>query len=195
MRSQITTAVILLFLVTCAALHAQQPVVYKDAGNGVSFWYFADFRPLDADKDVHYMRPVIQPVREALVLGDPDFYPGTDFASLAFNYIVTADKTPAACRTAINPYSDAVAAPAVTVNGRTFDAVNAGDSAMNHQITERLYSTFANNRCYIFDLELVTAGFGAADDQDIRQMFQAERDDAQKKLDAIFGTVKIEKLK
>jgi len=193
MLNPIKTAATLLLLAVCATARAQQPIVYTDAANGVSFGYFADFRPLDPAKDTHYMLPAIQPVREALVLADPSLYDGTDFASLAFNYAVTPAQTAAACRAAINPYGDAAPAPAVTVNGHRFDAVNAGDAAMNHQITERLYSTFANRRCYIFDLELVTAGFGV--DDDLRQMNQSERDDAQKKLDNIFGTVNIQTLK
>jgi len=188
MRTPITAAVIVLFLATCGMVYAQDPDVYTDAANGVSFPYTADFRPLDPAKDKHYLLPAIQPVQFALVLADPAPYPGTDFASLAFNYAIAPAKTAAACRAAINPYGDAAPAPAVTVNGRRFDAVNAGDSAMGHQITERLYSTFANNRCYVFDLELVTSGFGPTD-EGTRQMNQFERDDANKKLDAIFSTV------
>jgi hypothetical protein len=185
-----------LLLITMAANAQTAKHRYADAPNGVTFEYSSEWRAVDADKDTHYMRPSIQPVQAAFVLDtDPAPYDGTDFASLSFNYIVTAGKTAAACRTAINPYGDAAPAPAVTVNGRTFDSVNAGDSATGHQIAERLYSTFANDRCYVFDLELVTSGYGVADDQDIRQMFQPERDDAQKRLDAIFGTVHIEKLK
>jgi len=195
MRNPVSTALVLLLLATCAMVYAQDPSVYTDAPNGVSFPYLANFRPLDPAKDTHYLLPAIQPVRAVLVLADPTPYPGTDFASLAFNYAIAPAKTAAACRTAINPYGDAAPAPSVTVNGLRFDAVNAGDAATGHQITERLYSTFANNRCYVFDLELVTTGFGVGDDQDIRQMYQSERDDAQQKLDAIFGTVKITKLK
>jgi hypothetical protein len=182
-----TITILLLFSL---AASAQTPQRYADPENGVTFTYAAPFRPLDPAKDTHYMLPAIQPVRAALVLDDPTAYTGTDFASLAFNYIIApVTTTAAACRAAINPYGDAAPAPSVTVNGRRFDAVNAGDAAMNHQITERLYSTFANNRCYIFDLELVTAGFGV--DDTLRQMNQPERDDANKQLDTIFGTVRI----
>jgi len=192
---RITAATCAFILLALSANAQSTKHRYANAQNGVTFEYSTEWRAVDADKDTHYMRPSIQPVQAAFILDpDPAPYPGTDFASLAFNYIISSDKTAAACRNAINPYGDAASAPSVTVNGRIFDAANAGDFATGHQITERLYSTFANNRCYVFDLELVTAGFGAADDQDIRQMFQSERDDAQKKLDAIFGTVKIEKL-
>ncbi len=64
---------------------------------------------------------------------------------------------------------------------------------MSHQLTERLYSTFANNRCYVFDLTLSTAGFGVS--EDVRQMNEAERKDAEEALDAVFSTVKIAALK
>ncbi len=50
-----------------------------------------------------------------------------------------------------------------------------------------------NDRCYVFDLSLATAGFGASDD--VRQMTEEERKDAEESLDDIFGTVRIAKLK
>jgi hypothetical protein len=79
------------------------------------------------------------------------------------------------------------------VNGIRFNFAEGGDGAMNHQMTERIYSTFTNSRCYVFDLSLATAGFGV--DDDLRQMNDTERKDAEQSLDDIFGTVKITKLK
>jgi hypothetical protein len=163
---------------------------YVDAETGVSFDYSAAWRPLDAAKDVHYLRPAIQPTRAAVVLDvSPAAYPGTDFAGLSFNYAIAPAANAAACAAAITMYGDAAVRPAVTINGRKFAAAEGGDAAMSHQMYERLYSTFANNRCYVFDLALTTAGFGAADN--VRQMNEYEREDAQHALDVIFGTVRI----
>jgi hypothetical protein len=179
-------------LTLCAgAAHAQAPIVYHDAETGVSFSYSQEWRPLNPETDTHYLRPAIQPVHTAIVLdtNPPAPYTGTDFTGLAFSYAIGPQTTAAACTAAITLYGAAAARPAATINGRRFTAAEGGDAAMSHQIYERLYSTFANGRCYVFDLALTTGGFGARDD--VRQMSQAERDDAARKLDAIFGTVRI----
>ncbi len=170
------------------------PQHYSDAVNGVSFDYVSPWRPLDTDKDTDYMLPSIQPVRAAIVLdkSDPP-YAGTDFAGLSFSYVIAPAKTPAACAALITQYGDTASVPTVVINGRKFAAAEGGDAAMNHQMTERIYSTFANGRCYVFDLSLATAGFGVSDD--VRQMNDSERKDAEESLDDIFGTVKIAKLK
>jgi hypothetical protein len=170
------------------------PQHYQDAENGVAFDYVAPWRPLDTSKDTDYMLPSIQPIRAAIVLDKTDPpYPGTDFAGLSFSYVIALAKTPAACAAIITQYGDTASVPVVTVNGRKFAASEGGDAAMNHQMTERIYSTFANNRCYLFDLSLATSGFGVSDD--LRQMNDAERKDAEESLDDIFGTVRIADLK
>lgn len=168
---------------------------YSDAENGVSFSYASSvWHPLDADKDTDYLRPSIQPTRAVFVYGaEKPPYEGTDFTGLAFNYAIAPVKTAAACAAAITQYGDAAPGAPVTVNGVHFNFAQGGDAAMNHQLFERLYSTFANGRCYVFDLALSTAGFGVSDD--VRQMNEAERTDANQALDSIFGTVKIAKLK
>ena len=195
-RTNRITRTLLFVFVTALATSANAqsaPQHYQDAENGVSFDYIAPWHLVDADKDTEYLRPSIQPVRAAVFLNKADAgYDGTDFSGLSFNYAIAPAKTAAACTAAITANADAAPGPIVTVNGRKFASAEGGDAAMNHQISERLYSTFANNRCYVFDLELSTAGFGV--DDDIRQMFQVERDDAQKKLDAIFGTLHIANL-
>jgi hypothetical protein len=195
----------LVCVLMCAAVSASAqsapapaPQHYQDADNGVSFDYVAPWRPLDTTKDTDYLRPSIQPVRAALVFdkGDPDRtdapYAGTDFAGLNFSYAIASAKTPAACAAEITQYGDTAAGAPVTVNGVKFSFAEGGDAAMHHQMTERIYSTFANARCYVFDLSLATAGFGASDD--VRQMNEAERKDAEESLDDIFGTVRIAKL-
>jgi hypothetical protein len=191
------TALFAAFVVAAAVASAQtpKPQHYVDADNGVTFDYTAPWRPLDADKDTDYLRPSIQPVRAAIVLdkSDPPPYAGTDFAGLAFNYVIGPQTTAAACTAAITQFGDTAPAAGVTINGRRFAAAEGGDAAMHHQLTERIYSVFANRRCYIFDLELATAGFGVSDD--VRQMNDAERKDAEESLDDIFGTVKITALK
>jgi hypothetical protein len=167
---------------------------YQDAGNGVSFDYISPWRPLDTDKDTDYLRPSVQPVIAAIVLDKTDPpYAGTDFAGLSFSYAIAPAKTAAACAAVITQYGDTAPGAPVTVNGVRFSFAEGGDAAMNHQLTERLYSAFANGRCYVFDLSLATAGFGAADE--LRQMNDAERKDAEESLDDIFGTVRIAKLK
>jgi hypothetical protein len=182
------SAVVLLGL--CAGGYAQSAGHYRDVENGVSFAYSSAWRPLNPDTDIHYLRPAIQPVQVAIVLDvNPQPYPGTDFTGLAFSYAIGPQTTAAACTAAITLYGEAAPSPAATINGRRFAAAEGGDAAMSHQIYERLYSAFANGRCYIFDLALTTGGFGARDD--VRQMSQAERDDAGRKLDAILGTVRI----
>jgi hypothetical protein len=184
-------------LLAAVAASAQTPPTlqhYNDAANGVSFDYVSPWRPYDADKDTDYLRPSIQPVIAAIVLdtANPP-YPGTDFAGLSFSYAIAGAKTPAACAAAITQFGDTAPGAPVTVNGVHFSFAEGGDAAMNHQLTERLYSTFANGRCYVFDLSLATAGFGA--DDEVRQLNDAERKDAEESLDDIFGTVKIAKLK
>jgi hypothetical protein len=179
---------------TTASAQTPKPQHYVDADNGVSFDYIAPWRPLDADKDTDYLRPAIQPVLAALVLDKTDPpYGGTDFAGLAFSYAIAPAKTAADCKAAITANGDTAPSITVTVNGRAFASAQGGDAAMNHQLSERIYSTFANNRCYVFDLSLATAGFGVSDD--LRQMNDAERKDAEESLDDIFGTVKITALK
>lgn len=181
-------------LLAAAAAAQTTPQHYLDAENGVSFDYVSPWRRLDTSKDTDYMLPSIQPVRVALVLdkSDPP-YAGTDFAGLSFSYVIAPAKTPAACAAAITQYGDTASVPSVTINSRKFAAAEGGDAAMNHQMTERIYSTFANGRCYVFDLSLVTAGFGVSDD--VRQMNDAERKDAEESLDDIIGTVRIATLK
>ncbi len=187
----------LLWVAVAASASAQTapPIQhYSDAANGVSFDYVSPWRPLDTDKDTDYLRPPIQPVIAALVLDEATPpYPGTDFAGLSFSYAIASATTPAACAAVITQYGDTAPGAPVTVNGVHFNFAEGGDAAMNHQVTERLYSTFANGRCYVFDLSLATAGFGAADD--VRQMNDSERKDAEESLDDIFGTVRIATLK
>jgi hypothetical protein len=185
------TALFAAFVLVATAASAQnKPQHYVDADNGVSFDYIAPWRPLDADKDTDYLRPAIQPVRFALVLDTTNPpYAGTDFAGLAFSYVIAFAKTAAACKAVITANGDTAPGIAATVNGRHFDEAQGGDAAMHHQLSERLYSTFLNSRCYVFDLSLATAGFGVSDD--VRQMNDAERKDAEESLDDIFGTVKI----
>ncbi|HXB61412.1 MAG TPA: hypothetical protein VNU94_01010 [Acidobacteriaceae bacterium] len=167
---------------------------YRDAENGVSFDYVPPWRPLDTGKDTDYLRPSVQPVRAAIVLDvTTPPYPGTDFAGLSFSYAIASASTPAACAAVITQYGDTAPGAPVTVNGVHFSFAEGGDAAMNHQLTERIYSAFANGRCYVFDLSLATAGFGAADD--VRQMNDAERKDAEQSLDDLFGTVRIATLK
>jgi len=184
----------LMLFAMAASAQTPKPQRYVDADNGVSFDYPAPWRPLDADKDTDYLRPSIQPVRAAIVLDETNPpYQGTDFAGLAFNYVIGPQTTAAACAAAITQFGDTAPAAPVTINGRHFAAAQGGDAAMNHQLSERLYSTFANGRCYVFDLSLATAGFGVSDD--VRQMNEAERKDAEESLDDIFGTVRIATLK
>jgi hypothetical protein len=185
----------LLLAASAASAQKTPPLLhYNDAANGVSFDYISPWRPLDADKDTDYLRPSIQPVIAAIVFDkaldktNPP-YPGTDFAGLSFSYAIAPAKTAAACAAVITQFGDTAPGAPVTVNGVRFSFAEGGDAAMNHQMTERLYSAFANGRCYVFDLSLATAGFGAADD--VRQMNDAERKDAEESLDDIFGTVKI----
>jgi hypothetical protein len=183
-----------LILFATAAAAQTTPQHYIDADNGVSFDYVSPWRPFDTAKDTDYMFPSIQPVRVAIVLDKTDPpYTGTDFAGLSFSYVIAPAKTASACAVAITQYGDTASVPSVTINGRKFAAAEGGDAAMNHQMTERIYSTFANGRCYVFDLSLATAGFGVSDD--VRQMNEAERKDAEESLDDIFGTVKISQLK
>jgi hypothetical protein len=183
-------------MLVAMAVSAQtpKPQRYADADNGVSFDYTAPWRPLDVDKDTDYLRPSIQPVRAAIVLDKTDPpYQGTDFAGLSFNYVIGPQTTATDCTAAITQFGDTAPAAPVTINGRHFAAAQGGDAAMHHQLSERIYSTFANGRCYVFDLSLATAGFGVSDD--LRQMNEAERKDAEESLDDIFGTVRIATLK
>jgi hypothetical protein len=201
-RQLVCTLVCSTLLWPAAVASAQTPPApqhYSDAANGVSFDYVSPWRPLDTDKDTDYLRPPVQPVIAAIVFdkGDPDKpdppYAGTDFAGLSFSYAIAPVKTPSACAAVITQFGDAAAGAPVTVNGLRFNFAEGGDAAMNHQLTERLYSAFSNGRCYVFDLSLATAGFGAADD--VRQMNDSEHKDAEESLDDIFGTVKIATLK
>jgi len=183
-----------LMLVTIAASAQTALHTYQDAQNGVSFQYDIAYWHPYTDQDEQYLRPSIQPTRAAIVFNKKDdTYPGTDFSGLSFNYGIAPAKTAAACAAVILQYGDTAPGAPVTVNGVHFNFTQGGDAAMSHQISERLYSTFTNGRCYVFDLALTTVGYGVMDD--VRQMNQAEMNDAQQSLDSIFGTVKIEKLK
>lgn len=186
---------LMLGAIAASAQKPPAPQHYSDPENGVSFDYIAPWRPLDTARDTDYLRPSIQPVIAAIVLdtASPP-YPGTDFAGLSFSYAIAPAKTAAACAAVITQFGDTAPGAPATVNGVRFSFAEGGDAAMNHQVTERLYSAFANGRCYVFDLSLATAGFGPTDDG-VRQMNDAERKDAEESLDDIFGTVRIATLK
>ena len=195
MRKIVCTLMLGAFAASAQTRSAPPLQHYNDAENGVSFNYVSPWRPLDTGKDTDYLRPSIQPVIAAIVLDTTNPpYPGTDFAGLSFSYAIAPAKTAAACAAVITQFGDTAPGAPVKVNGVRFSFAEGGDAAMNHQMTERLYSTFANGRCYVFDLSLATAGFGPTDDG-VRQMNDAERKDAEESLDDIFSTVRIATLK
>jgi len=185
-------ALVLTVVCTGAGLRAQTVMQqFQDANNGVTVQYSGAWRPLRALVDEHYLRPRKQPVRLALVLDSgPQAYPGTEVAGLSFSYVVVPEHTAAGCDQALVGNHDAAPEGTVTINGRRFEVAGEQDAARNQEVVERLYSTFANDRCYLFALQMTKVGFGLYDS--IKPVTQDEMDDAERRMESVLRTVRIE---
>ena len=163
---------------------------YADARHGLTLEYPTTWS-LTKPLPFYLLDPILsdkQPAVAALSLTAG--YKGTDFAGAELIYAVRPHLLPAACAALVTNL-DPQAHP-VTVNGVPFLRGHAGDAAMMKQRADTLYSTTRNGDCYLFDLALLTAGYGAV--EGLRQMTRAQRAAVEADLQQIFSSVQFHSL-
>jgi hypothetical protein len=117
-------------------------------------------------------------------------YQGTEFAGMAFSYVIVPAGSQDGCTKAMLGNQDAAPQEPVTINGHRFSVAADQDAARRHEIVERLYSTYTNGRCYLFALEMTKVGFGLYDG--IKPVSEDQMDDAEQRMESVLRSVRID---
>jgi hypothetical protein len=90
-------------------------------------------------------------------------YSRTNLEGVDFVYSAVAVATDSDCEATAASLSDSPKRSSVMVGGRTFSVYETGDAGMSQSIAGRLYVTYVDRTCYLFETDVATVSSGVVD--------------------------------
>lgn len=90
-------------------------------------------------------------------------YSETNLEGVDFVYSAVAVSTDSDCEATAASLSDSPKRSSVMVGGRTFSVYETGDAGMSQAIAGRLYATYVDRTCYLFETDVATVSSGVVD--------------------------------
>ena len=167
---------------------------YTDPASGVSFTYPAAWTL--SRTTAFYLGSLVtlpDPLARAVVSfsSRDNYYAKTNLDGLEFTFVAVPEASPETCSQRIGREIDPAGkrAETLTINGRRFLHLAAGDTGMCHGANRDIYQTYSEGSCYLFEADMHTV---CADvDAGRRELTAGETKALHRHLDSIMQTVQI----
>ena len=122
-----------------------------ESGPGVAFYLGSEILNLAPDGGA------VPPLGKVGFVVQPESgpYAGTNLNGVQFVYNVSPDSTAGECRKRVEGVSNNPITPA-TVHGVAYNYFSGGDAGLGHGADRKIYSTFRDGNCYLFEESIHT---------------------------------------